>query len=350
MSWLIRAGYIAVNQSMDDYANTFIKNMLALPQRGIVEFSEPKILMYDYIEYKNSRTKVISYLLYSQDFGGYAYETPTGSWALVVKVPKSRYSSIEWSDFVTKKYVTIKSIILHELIHCIDPKLSSAKNKIKNEEWFAHHNKPDDFSDAYLIKPWEQDAYITSTAWAEAEELLRDGLTFEDAKRKVRNFTPEMSFSEFKDVLKFYFKHPKIKRKFLKAFNDSVDAVYGKGTKQIFDFVNYEINPDIASETGPVADKLYNYALMNKTRLPKQYESKLIGNPQICYFYALNIIKGRFEEGEPTISRHPTFSALYATEVLKDRFPMGENAISQKPELAKQYMKIFKIFSWEDFK
>ena len=48
-----------------------------------------------------------------------------------------------------------------------------------------------------------------------------------------------------------------------------------------------------------------------------------------AFFHALNVIKGRWPEGEEVISQDAGYSYYYAFHVLKDRFPEGEEKISR---------------------
>jgi hypothetical protein len=64
---------------------------------------------------------------------------------------------------------------------------------------------------------------------------------------------------------------------------------------------------------------------------------RAIGNGKICshpnvhywaYWYARNIIKGKWPEGEEAIKKHPASSYRYAYYVIKGRWPEGEEIIS----------------------
>jgi hypothetical protein len=50
-------------------------------------------------------------------------------------------------------------------------------------------------------------------------------------------------------------------------------------------------------------------------------------NLRFAYLYARNILKGRFELGEPTIATDANYSYLYAKNILKGRFELGEPII-----------------------
>lgn len=68
-------------------------------------------------------------------------------------------------------------------------------------------------------------------------------------------------------------------------------------------------------------------------------EQIIATNPEFSYSYANNIIKGRFELGENIISKSPKYSYRYAAHILNSRFPLGESAIATHAELAYSYAK-----------
>lgn len=49
------------------------------------------------------------------------------------------------------------------------------------------------------------------------------------------------------------------------------------------------------------------------------------------YFYAVHILKGRFELGEKAIALNSYYSYMYARNVLKRRFMLGEPIIKGSP-------------------
>lgn len=60
-------------------------------------------------------------------------------------------------------------------------------------------------------------------------------------------------------------------------------------------------------------------------------------DPTWAYHYALEVIKGRFPEGEPAIAKSPAYAYYYADDILKGRFPEGESTIAKSPMWAYQY-------------
>lgn len=65
--------------------------------------------------------------------------------------------------------------------------------------------------------------------------------------------------------------------------------------------------------------------------------------PFWCYWYAKNVIKGRWEEGENIILLSPFFTLIYCKHIIHGRWEEGENIICTKPNLSYYYaLKIIK--------
>ena len=62
-----------------------------------------------------------------------------------------------------------------------------------------------------------------------------------------------------------------------------------------------------------------------------------------------DVLKGRFELGERTISQSPSHSYFYAKEVLKDRFELGESIITYSPHFYYyiKYVVKGRLADWE---
>ena len=65
-----------------------------------------------------------------------------------------------------------------------------------------------------------------------------------------------------------------------------------------------------------------------------KWSSRVIQDPWAALYYATQLIKGRFPEGEAAIATDPIASYKYATEVIKGRFPEGEAVIATSPGYA----------------
>jgi len=73
------------------------------------------------------------------------------------------------------------------------------------------------------------------------------------------------------------------------------------------------------------------------------YETIIAKDARHSYRYALDVLEGRFELGEPAIAKDPTLSYYYAVDVLEERFELGEAAIASNACTAYYYaVKILK--------
>jgi hypothetical protein len=73
-----------------------------------------------------------------------------------------------------------------------------------------------------------------------------------------------------------------------------------------------------------------------KVRPPTKRE---LTDPEQAYWYAKDIIKGRWPEGEAAISKHPYWAYYYARDVIKGRWPEGESTIAKDSQEAYWYAK-----------
>ena len=74
------------------------------------------------------------------------------------------------------------------------------------------------------------------------------------------------------------------------------------------------------------------------TRPPTEME---LTDPSCAYFYAKNTIKGPFPEGEAVIATDPYWAYNYALQVIKGRFQEGEEAIAKDTKYSKKYLEAF---------
>ena len=73
----------------------------------------------------------------------------------------------------------------------------------------------------------------------------------------------------------------------------------------------------------------------------KRFETEISKDAEYSYYYAEDVLKGRFEIGEKAISKNASYSYLYAKYVLKGRFEMGEKAISKHAKYSYLYAEIY---------
>jgi len=72
----------------------------------------------------------------------------------------------------------------------------------------------------------------------------------------------------------------------------------------------------------------YRKAKKSGKRIP-ELEPTIIKNAQCSYWYALYVIKGKWELGEPTISKDAQYSHYYAKDIIKGKWELGEPIISK---------------------
>ena len=74
----------------------------------------------------------------------------------------------------------------------------------------------------------------------------------------------------------------------------------------------------------------YNKCSNENRRIP-ELESIIATDPDYSYFYASNIIKGRWEKGERSIATDYYLSYYYAFNIINGRWEQGEKNIATDP-------------------
>jgi hypothetical protein len=88
------------------------------------------------------------------------------------------------------------------------------------------------------------------------------------------------------------------------------------------------------------AKSLLEKALENEDKELAEVLIPLVKDPQLVYFYALKIAKGKIkDEWEDIIASDSTYSYWYSNNVLKRPFPKGEDAIAKDPYTAYNYAR-----------
>lgn len=91
---------------------------------------------------------------------------------------------------------------------------------------------------------------------------------------------------------------------------------------------------------GKTAEQLYKKAKKANKRLSASEEHVIIAqDPGWPYWYAKDIIKGRWPEAEPVLAQHPGWAREYARNVIKGRWPEAEPVIASDPDWAHLYAK-----------
>jgi len=96
------------------------------------------------------------------------------------------------------------------------------------------------------------------------------------------------------------------------------------------------------SKNQPIDHELLTYFRTKHpilSKLIKEGEKAIAGNPDSACNYAVDVIKGRFPEGEKAIASQPNTACNYARYVIKGRFPEGEKAIASQPNTAFEYAR-----------
>jgi len=82
----------------------------------------------------------------------------------------------------------------------------------------------------------------------------------------------------------------------------------------------------------------YRKARKLDKRIPK-LEPVILKDAFYSYFYAKDVIEGRWEKGEAIISKDTFYSYYYALHVIKGRWEPGEAAISKNAHYSCRYAK-----------
>ena len=70
-------------------------------------------------------------------------------------------------------------------------------------------------------------------------------------------------------------------------------------------------------------------------------EAAMATDPYYAYMYARDVIKGRFPQCEPVIAKDPFCAYYYAMDVIKGRFPEAEESMAKDTKYAKKYLEAF---------
>jgi len=85
------------------------------------------------------------------------------------------------------------------------------------------------------------------------------------------------------------------------------------------------------AEAGKAYMAITVYVKKHKKRHRESLEQIISKDAYYSYFYARNVIKGRWKLGEAAISEDAIHSYFYARDIIKRRFVLGEAAISESP-------------------
>jgi len=83
-------------------------------------------------------------------------------------------------------------------------------------------------------------------------------------------------------------------------------------------------------------EQAYYKAKKSGKRMP-ELELTISKDAQYSYFYARDVIKGRWELAEPAISKDALYSYYYARNIIKGKFISGEAVISKNARYSYWY-------------
>jgi len=96
------------------------------------------------------------------------------------------------------------------------------------------------------------------------------------------------------------------------------------------------------------AEYLYKEALYISKRLNPIYEKFIKLSPGYAYWYAKNIIKGRWLEAEEYIKKNPRWAYWYAKYIIKGRWLEAEEYIKKNPRWAYWYAEDIVKGRWKE--
>ena len=92
------------------------------------------------------------------------------------------------------------------------------------------------------------------------------------------------------------------------------------------------------------AKEIYDQAFKENKRLPA-FESIILQDVHWTYYYALEVVKSRWEEGEASISTKAQYAYFYARNILKGRWEEGEEIIATNAYYSYHYASY--IMKWD---
>lgn len=230
---------IQINKSMENFTDEVIKKLYELIDSHVT---------YNYFEKKLNQKEIYSGEIQSK-FGDKEvkvklnvkdskYEFWIKDDVLWITISEDLYNDFKKGG---NEYKNVRRVILHELIHAIDPKINKPELKEKSQKVLKvfHSNVEKlkkviiyskDFDEKQNAKkdleklfkeyykfPWELDAYISTEAEEVFKDIKKKSRSKKDALNYLKNYTPENS------LLKFYHEDPKVWKRFILSINKLID-------------------------------------------------------------------------------------------------------------------------------
>jgi len=140
-------------------------------------------------------------------------------------------------------------------------------------------------------------------------------------------FTPKEDIKEYITLVKEILVSNKNKLQLVK--HEIIDiAIYYKKyfMRKLFD--KDEFIKLIGTVNDSNIDFVYKYTTeILKTNIIPEIENYALKSPERAYYYAINIVKGRWEKGEPIIMQSPEYAYDYAKNIIKGRWKEAEPCI-----------------------
>lgn len=157
------------------------------------------------------------------------------------------FNKEQYQDFYNdnpKAYKDLEKIILHELVHVVDPKLNKPELKDKNyKQAISRNEKFDELIEKYVKEkdkkkkseirnelnsliekyykfPWELDAIISTEAFNKFNEIKKKSKNRKEVLNYLKNVTPD------NEILKLYHDDQKIWKRFILSINKLIDKEY----------------------------------------------------------------------------------------------------------------------------
>ncbi|MHA2279911.1 MAG: hypothetical protein ACXAC5_03415 [Promethearchaeota archaeon] len=194
MNWLQKTALpIQITPELDAFAD---KALDVLFSDKITEYGNSDEAFYeDHLEFGRRHIPIAVVLRHPAESGSLASaETPTwweqrssypNGWSL-----SACYVNIYETIPPSHHRRDLKRAMLHELVHCVDPKLNDPN--LFETGWHQQHRRnisaPDYVdSPAHYTSPWEQDAFMSSEAYDQVSMWKRNGVSIERALIELRN-------------------------------------------------------------------------------------------------------------------------------------------------------------------
>jgi hypothetical protein len=88
------------------------------------------------------------------------------------------------------------------------------------------------------------------------------------------------------------------------------------------------------------ANPKWAFEYVSKHGKDEDLESIIAKDAYYSYQYAIDILEGPFNLGEPAIAKNPYYSFNYAKHILKGEFPLGEPEIAKDAYYSKEYTNV----------